>query len=200
MSLLLKELKRGVLDENPVLVMALGLCPALATTTSLENGIGMGIAATFVLVCSNVIISLIRNFIPAKVRIPSYIVVIASFVTIVQLYMQAYFPELNKQLGIFIPLIVVNCVILGRAEAYASKNNVLLSLLDGVVVGAGFIVALALLSAIREILGANKIWGLTVIPGFQPASVMVLAPGGFLTIAALIALRNWNTNRKQGKG
>lgn len=200
MSTLLKEFKRGVLDENPVFVMALGLCPALATTTSLENGLGMGLAATFVLVSSNFIISIIRNFIPPKVRIPCYIVVIATFVTIVQLVMAAYLPELNKQLGIFIPLIVVNCIILGRAEAYASKNGIAMSILDGFAVGAGFIFALLVLSGLREFLGANKLWGLTVIPGFEPAAIFQLAPGGFLTIAAVIGFRNWYRNRKGGNG
>ncbi len=197
MSFILKELKRGIFAENPVLIMALGLCPALATSTSLENGFGMGMAVMFVLVSSNFIISLIRNFIPDKVRIPSYIVVIASFVTIVQLFMEAYLPDLNKQLGIFIPLIVVNCIILGRAEAYASKNNIFLSLLDGVAVGLGFMFALVILSTVREFLGANKLFGLTVIPGFEPAAVMQLAPGGFFAIAFFIGLRNWFINKKK---
>ena len=199
MSPILKELKRGILDENPVFVMVLGLCPSLATSTSLENGIGMGIAATFVLVCSNVIISMIRKFVPDKVRIPAYIVVIAAFVTIVQLYMEANLPELNRKLGIFIPLIVVNCIILGRAEAYASKNGVFMSLLDGVAVGIGFIATLTLLSLIREFSGANKIFGLTVIPGFQPAAVMQLAPGGFFTIGLLMALLNWKKQKTKAK-
>jgi electron transport complex protein RnfE len=199
MKTVLKELKRGILDENPVLIIVLGLCPSLATSTSLESGIGMGLAATFVLVCSNFIISLIRNIVPDKVRIPIYIVVIAAFVIIVEMVMKASFPDLSKTLGIFIPLIVVNCIILGRAEAYASKNGPLLSLLDGLAMGLGFIGVLSVLSIIREFLGANKLWGLTVIPGFEPAAVMQLAPGGFCTIALLMALRNWNMNRKKRK-
>lgn len=197
MRLLLAELRRGLLDENPVFVMVLGLCPALAITTSVVNGLGMGIAATFVLVCSNVMISLIRKAIPRKVRIPAYIVVIAAFTTVVQLYMKAYFPILDQQLGIFIPLIVVNCIILGRAEAYASKNNVVMSFLDGLFVGLGFIAALMVLGAIREVLGANQLWGLTVVPGYEPAIVMLLAPGGFFTIAAVMAMRNALTKTKK---
>ncbi len=197
MRLLLSEFRRGLLDENPVFVMVLGLCASLATTTSVVNGMGMAVATTFVLVCSNVIISLLRNVIPKKVRIPGFIVVIAAFTTIVQLYMKAYFPELDKALGIFIPLIVVNCIILARAEAYASQKNVFMSLLDGIFVGFGFIVALLVLSVIREILGANKLLGLSVIPGYEPAAVMLLAPGGFFTIAILMAIRNLLTKGKK---
>jgi electron transport complex protein RnfE len=188
--MILKELKRGIIDENPILILALGLCPALAVSTSLINGLGMGAAATFVLVCSNVIVSIIKKLIPAKVRIPCYIIVIATFVTIVQLVMKAYFPTLDKQLGIFVPLIVVNCIILGRAEAFASKNSIYSSLIDGIVMGLGFTVALCILSIIREILGSNKLLGLNFIPNFQPMTLFILAPGGFLTIAYVMGVVN----------
>lgn len=196
MYTLLRELKRGIFDENPVFVVMLGLCPSLAITTSIKNGLGMGIAVTFVLVCSNLVISLIRGFIPKKIRIPSYLVVIAAFVTIVQLVMEAYLPDINKQLGIFIPLIAVNCIILGRAETYASLNNVVMSTLDGMGVGMGFLAALFIISSIREFLGANQLLGLTVIPGYQPAAIILLAPGGFFTIAGILAVRKWYQNRK----
>jgi electron transport complex protein RnfE len=196
--MILDHLKRGIFSENPIFVLVLGLCPSLATSTSLMNGLGMGVAVTFVLACSNVIISLIRNFIPDKVRIPCFIVVIAAFVTLVQLLMKAYLPALDKQLGIFVPLIVVNCIILGRAEAFASKNNVVASLIDGIAIGLGFTVSLSLLSIIREVLGSNKLLGLKVIPGFDPMTVFILAPGGFFTIAfVLVMIRHFN-NRKKG--
>ncbi len=191
-----EELKRGVITENPILILALGLCPSLAVSTSLENGIGMGLAATFVLTASNVIISLAKQWIPAKIRIPCFIVVIATFVTMVQLVLKAYFPALDAKLGIFVPLIVVNCVILGRAEAFASKNNLFRSLLDGIVMGLGFTVALCILAIIREILGSNKLWGLKFAPGFEPMTLFILAPGGFLTIALVMGLVNYFRNRK----
>lgn len=191
------ELKRGIITENPILILALGLCPALAVSTSLQNGLGMGLAATFVLICSNVIISLIKKMIPDKVRIPCFIIVIATFVTIVQLVMKAYLPALDKQLGIFVPLIVVNCVILGRAEAFASKNNVFASLVDGLVMGLGFTVALCILSIIREILGSNKLLGLNFIPGFQPMTIFILAPGGFFTIALVMGIINYLRQKKE---
>ncbi len=186
-----EELKRGILTENPILILALGLCPALAVSTSVENGFGMGIAATFVLTCSNIIIALIKGFIPDKIRIPCFITVIATFVTIVQLVMEAYAPALYKQLGIFVPLIVVNCVILGRAEAFASKNNVLNAFVDGIVMGLGFTVSLCILSILREILGSNKLLGLNFIPGFKPMTIFILAPGGFFTIAFVMGLVNY---------
>jgi electron transport complex protein RnfE len=191
-----EELKRGIITENPILILALGLCPALAVSTSLQNGLGMGLAATFVLTSSNVIVSLIKQWIPPKIRIPCFIVVIATFVTIVQLVMQAYLPALNAQLGIFVPLIVVNCVILGRAEAYASKNNVGRSFIDGIVMGLGFTAALCILAIIREILGSNKLWGLKFAPGFEPMTLFILAPGGFLTIAFVMGLVNYFRDRK----
>ena len=195
--MILKDFKRGLFSENPIFVLALGLCPALATSTSLENGLGMGAAVTFVLVCSNIIVSLVRKFIPDKVRIPCYIVIIATFVTLVQLLMKAYFPALDKKLGIFVPLIVVNCVILGRAEAFASKNNVIKSAIDGFVMGIGFTFALGTLSIIREVLGANKLWGLNVIPSFKPMTVFVLAPGGFFAIALVLVIIRYYSNKNK---
>ncbi len=194
----IKELiKDGIWNKNPVLVQAIGLCPTLAVTTSLKNGFYMGVASTFVLVGSNVIISIIKSFIPAKVRIPVYITVIASFVTLVQLFVSAYLPELNKTLGIFIPLIVVNCIILGRAEAFASKNGVFDSLIDGVSMGIGFTLALMIMAGIREFLGANKLFDLLVIPGFEPAAAMILPVGGFLTMGVLIAIMNYINMKKR---
>ncbi|MBN1578681.1 MAG: electron transport complex subunit E [Chitinispirillaceae bacterium] len=193
-----QEIKRGIIDENPILVLALGLCPSLAVSTSVQNGFGMGMAATFVLTCSNVIISLLRKVIPDKVRIPCFIVIIAMFVTIVQLVLKAYLPALDKQLGIFVPLIVVNCIILGRAEAYASRNNVFKSLIDGLVMGVGFTFALCILSVIREILGSNKLLGFKFVPGFQPMTVFILAPGGFFTIAFVMGVVRYIGNRKRG--
>ncbi|MFP4162952.1 MAG: electron transport complex subunit RsxE [Chitinispirillaceae bacterium] len=191
-----EDIKRGVVTENPILILALGLCPALAVSTSVRNGLGMGLAATFVLICSNVIISMIKQWIPEKVRIPCFIVIIATFVSILQLILKAYVPVLDKQLGIFIPLIVVNCVILGRAEAFASKNNPGRALVDGLVMGAGFTVALVILSTIRELLGSNKIFGMLVIPKFQPMTALVLAPGGFFAIALVMGIVNFLRNRK----
>ncbi|MDG5817007.1 electron transport complex subunit E [Chitinispirillales bacterium ANBcel5] len=193
-----EEIKRGVVKENPILILALGLCPALAVSTSVQNGFGMGMAATFVLLCSNIIISLIKGWIPAKVRIPCFIVVIATFVSILQLILQAHFPTLNRELGIFIPLIVVNCVILGRAEAFASKNNPFRSVIDGLVMGLGFTFALSILSLFREVLGSNQIWGLLVIPGFEPMAAFVLAPGGFFAIALVMGLITYLRDKKEG--
>ena len=191
------ELKRGLLTENPIFVLVLGLCPSMATSTSIENGIGMGLAATFVLACSNVIISLVRKMIPDKVRIPCFIVIIATFVTVVQFLMKAYLPALDKQLGIFVPLIVVNCIILGRAEAFASKSNVFQSLIDGVVIGLRFTLALFILSFIRESIGSNKLLGLKFLPGYEPMTIFILAPGGFFTIALVMGLIRHFSNRKR---
>ncbi|NLW31149.1 MAG: electron transport complex subunit E [Fibrobacter sp.] len=192
------ELRRGIIHENPILVLALGLCPSLAVSTSLQNGFGMGMAATFVLACSNVIISSMRRIIPDKVRIPCFIVVIAAFVTMVQLIMKAYLPALDKQLGIFVPLIVVNCIILGRAEAFASKNSISKSLVDGIVIGLGFTFSLCILSIIREILGSNKLLGLKFFPGYEPMTIFILAPGGFFTIAFVMAVVRYLGNRRKG--
>lgn len=182
---------KGFIKENPVFVLLLGMCPTLGVTTSAINGIGMGLATTFVLVMSNVIISLIKNFIPSSVRIPSFIVIIATFVTIVDLSMKAYIPDLHAQLGLFIPLIVVNCIVLGRAEAFASKNNVFSSLIDGFSMGLGFAFALGLLGAVREILGAGSVFDYKFInPEADGILVFVLAPGAFIALGYLIALIN----------
>ncbi len=187
---MLNELFKGFFKENPIFKLMLGLCPTLAVTTSIENGIGMGLASTFVLVCANGIIAALRKVIPAQVRIPAYIVIIATFVTIVDLTLKAFLPALSTSLGIFIPLIVVNCIILGRAEAFASKNGVIASLFDGLGMGLGFTIALIIISGIREFLGANKILGLMIIPGFEPSIMMILPAGGFLTIGILFGILN----------
>lgn len=185
----LRQLYEGLFTNNPVLVQLIGMCPTLATTTSLENGFGMGMAATAVLICSNVVISLLRKLIPSKVRIAAYITIIAGFVTAVDLLMQAYLPDLSKSLGLFIPLIVVNCIILARAEAFASKDKVIPSLVDGLAMGLGFTFALCILSTIREILGAGTLLGHPLFgDNFQPAIMMILPAGGFLTLGFVIAL------------
>ncbi len=182
-------LLNGIIKENPTFVMILGMCPTLGTTTSAINGLGMGIATLFVLTMSNLVISLIAPYIPSKVRIPSFIVVIAAFVTLVDLTMHAYAPELYKALGIFIPLIVVNCIILARAEAFASKNGVIDSILDGLGVGLGFTLSLTVLGAVREFLGAGTIFGINLhLYHSDGTLVFILAPGGFLVLAYLIAL------------
>lgn len=185
----LQNFTKGFLRENPILVLVLGTCPTLATTSSALNGLGMGLATSFVLVGSNVAISLLSGLIPDKVRIPAFIVIIASFVTIVDLVMQAYVPDLYQTLGIFIPLIVVNCIVLGRAEAFASKNNVLASLLDGAGMGLGFTMALGLLGLFREIAGSGAIFGHKFIQG-DGILVFVLAPGAFIALGYMIALVN----------
>lgn len=185
----LRELTKGILKENPVLVLLLGLCPTLAVTTGLTNAVGMGIAATFVLVCSNVIISALRRFFPRQIRIPCFIVVIATFVALVKMIMAGYFPALDEAMGIFIALIVVNCIILGRAEAFASRNGVLDSLLDGLGMGAGFTLALIVISGIRELLGSWRLFGLPVTStGFDPVKVLVTAPGAFIVLGLVLAL------------
>jgi Na+-translocating ferredoxin:NAD+ oxidoreductase subunit E len=192
-----KELYRGIIKENPVLVLLLGMCPTLAVTSSAINGLGMGLAAMVVLVCSNFVISLLKNLIPDKVRIPVFIVIIASFVTIIDLTMEAYTPELHKQLGIFIPLIVVNCIILGRAEAFASKNRLSDSVVDGIVMGAGFTIALAILGSIREILGAGSIFGRKLISADASTILLfILPPGAFIALGFLIALINHFTKKR----
>ncbi len=182
-------LTNGIIKENPVLRLVLGTCPTLAVTTAAFNGLGMGVAATFVLVCSNMVISALRKIIPDKVRLPAYITVIATFVTIVQMLVKAYAQDLYSALGVFLPLIVVNCIILGRAEMFASKNNVLDSALDGLGMGIGFTFTLLLMSAIREILGAGSLFGVTIIPeSIDRISIMTTPPGGFLTFGVLMAL------------
>jgi electron transport complex protein RnfE len=180
---------KGFLKENPILVLVLGTCPTLATTSSSLNGLGMGIATTFVLIGSNVVVSLLANVIPDKVRIPAFVVIIASFVTVVDLIMQAYVPGLYDKLGIFIPLIVVNCIVLGRAEAFASKNSVLSSLLDGAGMGLGFTMALGILGAFRELVGSGAIFGYKFIQG-DGILVFILAPGAFIALGYMIALIN----------
>lgn len=180
---------KGFFKENPVFVLLLGMCPTLGVTTSAINGLGMGLATTFVLVMANIVVSLVRDFIPDKVRIPSFIVIIASFVTIVELLMQAYTPALFESLGIFIPLIVVNCIVLGRAEAFASKNNLWSSLVDGAGMGLGFALALMILGAVRELLGSGAVFGVGLLKG-DLMLVFVLAPGAFIALGYLIALLN----------
>ncbi len=183
------ELLKGLWKENPVFRLMLGMCPTLAVTTSVENGLGMGLAATFVLVCSNMAISAVRNLVPGKVRIPCYIVIIATFVTVVDLLMNAFLHDLHKSLGIFIPLIVVNCIILGRAEAFASKNSVAMSAADGLGMGIGFTSALIVISAVREIIGSGAIMGHSIgLP--QGVLLAVLPPGGFIALGFLMALMN----------
>jgi electron transport complex protein RnfE len=192
-----KELYRGIIKENPVMVLLLGMCPTLAVTSSAINGFGMGIAATVVLLGSNIVISLLKNLTPDKVRIPVFIVVIASFVTVIDLVMAGYTPELHEELGIFIPLIVVNCIILGRAEAFASKNKVLASLLDGVVMGLGFTLALTVLGSIREIVGAGSIFGWKFVSADASTILLfILPPGAFIALGFLIAVVNRLTKQK----
>lgn len=192
-----KEFSKGLVKENPAFSLLLGMCPALAVTTAAVNGLGMGLATTAVLVASNLLISMIRKIVPSKIRIPIYIVVIATFVTIVDMVMQAFVPGLHQVLGLFIPLIVVNCVILQRAEAFASSHGLLASVADGLGMGLGFTGALTILGSIREILGAGSIFGLQLFgAGFQPMLIMILAPGAFMTLGLLIALLNYLRSRR----
>lgn len=199
---MLRDFTRGIVKENPVFVLLLGLCPFLAVSVSVENAIGMGAASMFVLVCSNTIISTFGRFFPKRIRIPCFIVVIAAFVTMVEMIMGAYLPVLNESLGIFIPLIVVNCIILGRAEAFASRHGVLRSVLDGLGMGLGFSLALIIISSIREVLGSGKFLGITITSSYsptahlQPAAVMVMAPGAFIVIACILAFLNWKKMKK----
>ncbi|MBU0759152.1 MAG: electron transport complex subunit E [Candidatus Omnitrophica bacterium] len=195
MKKLLQEFSKGVFAENPTFRLALGLCPTLAVSTSVINGFGMGVAATFVIVGSNVIVSAIRNLIPGKIRIPCFIVIIATFVTIVELMMKAYFPVLSNSLGIFVPLIVVNCIVLGRAEAFASRHGMVKSVFDGLGMGVGFTIALVIISSIRELLGNGTVLGLIVAKGFEPALLFILAPGALLIIGLLIGLVNYVSER-----
>jgi electron transport complex protein RnfE len=186
-----REFAKGLWGENPIFRLVLGLCPTLAVTTSAQNGVGMGIAATFVLVCSNVIVSLLRSFIPRKIRIPAYIVIIATFVTVVDLVMNAYFNPLHKALGIFIPLIVVNCIIMGRAEAFASKNGVFYSLIDGLGMGIGFTVSLVAIAAVRELLGNGTLFGTAVMgPSYVPFLLLILPPGAFILLGTMLGAMN----------
>lgn len=186
----LKILLNGLIKENPTFVLLLGMCPTLGTTSSAINGMSMGLATTFVLICSNIVISLIKNLVPDKVRIPAYIVVIAAFVTMVEMIMQAYVPSLYASLGLFIPLIVVNCIVLGRAEAFAAKNKVVPSMFDGLGIGLGFTCALTLLGSVRELLGTGKVFSCAIYPENYGMLVFVLAPGAFIALGFLIALVN----------
>lgn len=201
-----KQFKDGLLTQNPVLVQLLGMCSTMAITTTLFNGIGMGLCVTIILICSNVVISLLRKVIPSKIRIAAYVVVIAGFVTIVDLLMQAYLPALSESLGIFIPLIVVNCIILGRAEAFASKNSVAASALDGVFQGLGYTIVLVIMCAVREFLGSGTFGGgilgadgagIRILPEQFPAMMMILPVGGFLTLGVLIAVVQYFLNKSK---
>ncbi len=191
MKRLWPEFTKGIIAENPIFFMVLGLCPALAVSTSVANAIGMGLAATFVLVCSNTIIALVRRWIPDKIRIPCFIVIIATFVTVVEMILKAYAPALDRSLGIFVPLIVVNCIILGRAEAFASKNPVPASIADGLGMGLGFLAALVTIAFFRETLGSGNLMGLSLSHQFEPARVMALAPGALLVVGLLIGGLRW---------
>ena len=186
----LKILMNGIITENPTFVLLLGMCPTLGTTSSAMNGMSMGLATMFVLICSNMAISALKNVIPDMVRIPGYIVVIATFVTVVQMCMEAFVPGLYASLGLFIPLIVVNCIVLGRAEAFAAKNGVVASAFDGIGIGLGFTIALTLLGAIRELLGTGKLFNLTIMPEQFGSLIFVLAPGAFIALGFLIAIVN----------
>lgn len=185
-----KVLMNGIVKENPTFVLLLGMCPTLGTTSSAINGMGMGLATLFVLVCSNVVISLIKRLVPDMVRIPIFIVVIASFVTLLQMVMQAYVPALYATLGLFIPLIVVNCILLGRAEAFAAKNNAVASFFDGLGMGLGFTIALTLLGGVREFLGTGKLFNIAIMPEDYGMLIFVLAPGAFIVLGYLIAIVN----------
>ena len=187
---MLKILLHGIIKENPTFVLLLGMCPTLATTTSAMNGLSMGLATMFVLICSNIVISMIKNLTPDKVRIPVFVVVIASFVTILQMCLKAYLPEINKSLGLFIPLIVVNCIILGRAEAFACKNGPVASLFDGIGIGLGFTLGLTLLGTVRELFGAGSVFGITLLPETYNVLLFILPPGAFISLGYLIAIIN----------
>ena len=183
-----KQIKEGIITNNPVLVQLIGMCPTMATSTSLENGLGMGLAATSVLICSNFVVSLLRKIIPQKIRIASYVVIISVFVTAVEMLLKAFLPDIADSLGLFIPLIVVNCIILARAEAFASKNKPIPAAIDGLAMGLGFTFALAILSSVREILGAGTIYGIPLFgENFQPATLMIMPAGGFLALGFVIA-------------
>jgi len=192
-----KVFKNGIIDENPTFVQVIGMCPTLAVTSSAINGMGMGLSTAIVLACSNIAISLLRKVIPDKIRIPAFVVVIATFVTIVQMVLKAFVPSLDKALGLYIPLIVVNCIILARAEAYASKNGPVESAVDGMAMGLGFTLALTILGAVREILGAGTIFGFAILgASYEPALLFILPPGAFLTLGFLMALFNKLVKKK----
>lgn len=210
MNKCVERLQNGIIKENPTFVLLLGMCPTLAVTTSAMNGLGMGLSTTLVLVFSNLIISLLRKIIPDKVRVPAFIVVVASLVTIVQFLLQGYVPDLYSSLGIYIPLIVVNCIILGRAESYASKNGPVTSIFDGIGMGLGFTLGLTCIGIVREILGGGQIFGVQILPlaegsakitaGYTPITIFVLAPGAFFVLAMLIAIQNAYKESRRKKG
>lgn len=193
--------KNGIIEENPTFVQLLGMCPTLAVTTSVSNSIGMGLSATFVLMCSNFVISLVRKVIPSKVRIAAYVVIIATFVSIIEMLLKAYLPELSESLGMFVPLIVVNCIILARAESFAAKNSPLPSALDGIAMGLGFTVALTVIGAIRELLGNGTLLGFSVFgAAYNPALIFILPPGAFLVLGILVAVINMARDKQKAKG
>jgi electron transport complex protein RnfE len=194
----LKQVTKGLWERNPILVLGIGLCPTLAVTTSVINALWMTLATTFVLICSNILVSAIKNIVPSHIRIPIFITIIASFVIIVELTLKAFQPDVYKSLGIFIPLIVVNCMILGRAEEFASRNAVLPSILDALGMGLGFGLTLFILALFRETLGANKLFGYTLIPGMKPASIMIIAPGAFFTLGLMLWAMNAIKSRRRG--
>jgi electron transport complex protein RnfE len=193
-----KQVTKGLWERNPILVLGIGLCPTLAVTTSVINALWMTLATTFVLICSNILVSTIKNIVPSHIRIPIFITIIASFVIIVELTLKAFQPDVYKSLGIFIPLIVVNCIILGRAEEFASRNAILPSILDGLGMGLGFGLTLFILALFRETLGANKLFGYTLIPGMKPASIMIIAPGAFFTLGLMLWAMNAIKSRRRG--
>mgnify|MGYP004461452301 FL=1 len=199
MSNNMKVFKNGLIDENPTFIQLLGMCPTLAVTTSLINAVGMGLSATFVLICSNLAISLVRKVIPSKIRIASYIAIIATFVSVIEMLLKAYLPSLSNALGLFIPLIVVNCIILARAESFASKNKPLPSAIDGLGMGLGFTLGLSTLGAVREILGAGTILGIDIFAGhYNPAVMFILPPGAFLVLGLILGLFNLIKSKKKG--
>ena len=201
MNKYVERLYNGIIKENPTFVLMLGMCPTLAVTSSAINGLGMGLSTTVVLICSNLLISLFRKVIPNGVRMPAYIVIVASLVTVVQFLMQAYLPSLSAALGVYIPLIVVNCIILGRAEAYASKNPVLPSVFDGIGMGLGFTLGLTCIGIVRELIGSGKLFGFQVMPDiYEPVTIFILAPGAFLVLAFLVAARNKIMKKLEAKG
>lgn len=196
-----ERLYNGIIKENPTFVMMIGMCPTLAVTTSATNGIGMGLTTLVILTLSNMMISLLRKMIPDGVRMPAYIGVVASFVTIVQLLLEGYIPELYDALGIYIPLIVVNCIILGRAEAFAGKNKVIPSIFDGLGMGIGFTIGLTSIGAVRELIGAGQLFGFQILPtSYEPVTIFIMAPGAFLVLALLVAVQNYVKNKKVAKG
>ncbi len=196
-----ERLYNGIIKENPTFVMMIGMCPTLAVTTSATNGIGMGLTTLVILTLSNMMISLLRKMIPDGVRMPAYIGVVASFVTIVQLLLEGYIPELYDALGIYIPLIVVNCIILGRAEAFAGKNKVIPSIFDGLGMGIGFTIGLTSIGAVRELIGAGQLFGFQILPAsYEPVTIFIMAPGAFLVLALLVAVQNYVKNKKAAKG